>query len=45
MLLGVQTDEALKNKYLSLASALEYNAKKQNILLKDIKSNLEADQF
>ncbi|WP_407918794.1 SecDF P1 head subdomain-containing protein, partial [Helicobacter pylori] len=41
MLLGVQTDEALKNKYLSLASALEYNAKKQNILLKDIKSSLE----
>lgn len=45
MLLGVQTDEALKNKYLSLASALEYNAKKQNILLKDIKSNLEGISF
>lgn len=45
MLLGVQTDEALKNKYLSLASALEYNAKKQNILLKDIKSNLEGINF
>ncbi|MGL2743845.1 protein translocase subunit SecD [Helicobacter pylori] len=45
MLLGVQTDEALKNKYLSLASALEYNAKKQNILLKDIKSSLEGISF
>ncbi|MUU25172.1 protein translocase subunit SecD [Helicobacter pylori] len=45
MLLGVQTDEALKNKYLSLASALEYNAKKQNILLKDIKSSLEGVSF
>lgn len=45
MLLGVQTDEALKNKYLSLASALEYNAKKQNILLKDIKSSLEEISF
>ncbi|MGL2376342.1 protein translocase subunit SecD [Helicobacter pylori] len=45
MLLGVQTDEALKNKYLSLASALEYNAKKQNILLKDIKSGLEGIRF
>ncbi|WP_208377305.1 protein translocase subunit SecD [Helicobacter pylori] len=45
MLLGVQTDEALKNKYLSLASALEYNAKKQNILLKDIKSSLEGITF
>ncbi|GAA7515562.1 protein translocase subunit SecD [Helicobacter pylori] len=45
MLLGVQTDEALKNKYLSLASALEYNAKKQNILLKDIKSSLEGIGF
>ncbi|MGN8425286.1 protein translocase subunit SecD [Helicobacter pylori] len=45
MLLGVQTDEALKNKYLSLASALEYNAKKQNILFKDIKSNLEGISF
>lgn len=45
MLLGVQTDEALKNKYLSLVSALEYNAKKQNILLKDIKSNLEGISF
>ncbi|WP_121601790.1 protein translocase subunit SecD [Helicobacter pylori] len=45
MLLGVQTDEALKNKYLSLASALEYNAKKQNILLKDIKSSLEGINF
>ncbi|WP_187915275.1 protein translocase subunit SecD [Helicobacter pylori] len=45
MLLGVQTDEALKNKYLSLASALEYNAKKQNILLKDVKSSLEGISF
>ncbi|PUD42736.1 protein translocase subunit SecD [Helicobacter pylori] len=45
MLLGVQTDEALKNKYLSLASALDYNAKKQNILLKDIKSSLEGISF
>ncbi|QTP04201.1 protein translocase subunit SecD [Helicobacter pylori] len=45
MFLGVQTDEALKNKYLSLASALEYNAKKQNILLKDIKSSLEGISF
>ncbi|MGL2527040.1 protein translocase subunit SecD [Helicobacter pylori] len=45
MLLGVQTDEALKNKYLSLASALEYNAKKQNILLKDTKSSLEGISF
>ncbi|GAA8363606.1 protein translocase subunit SecD [Helicobacter pylori] len=45
MLLGVQTDEALKNKYLSLASALEYNTKKQNILLKDIKSSLEGISF
>ncbi|UOR91790.1 protein translocase subunit SecD [Helicobacter pylori] len=45
MLLGVQTDEALKNKYLGLASALEYNAKKQNILLKDIKSSLEGISF
>ncbi|MGN8404074.1 protein translocase subunit SecD [Helicobacter pylori] len=45
MLLGVQTDEALKNKYLSLASALEYNAKKQNILLKDIKSSLGGISF
>ncbi|MCQ2722099.1 protein translocase subunit SecD [Helicobacter pylori] len=45
MLLGVQTDEALKNKYLSLASVLEYNAKKQNILLKDIKSSLEGISF
>ncbi|EMH35520.1 export membrane protein SecD [Helicobacter pylori GAM71Ai] len=45
MLLGVQTDEALKNKYLSLASALEYKAKKQNILLKDIKSSLEGISF
>ncbi|NHA80157.1 protein translocase subunit SecD [Helicobacter pylori] len=45
MLLWVQTDEALKNKYLSLASALEYNAKKQNILLKDIKSSLEGISF
>ncbi len=45
MLLGVQTDEALKNKYLSLASALEYSAKKQNILLKDIKSSLEGISF
>ncbi len=45
MLLGVQTDEALKNKYLSLASALEYNAKKQNILLKNIKSSLEGISF
>ncbi|AFI03404.1 protein translocase subunit SecD [Helicobacter cetorum] len=45
LLLGVQTDEALKNKYLSLASALEYNAKKQNILLKSVQSSLEGITF
>ncbi|PAF43561.1 protein translocase subunit SecD [Helicobacter sp. 11S02596-1] len=39
LLLGVKTDEAIKNKYASIASSINYEAKKSNILI----DGLEAD--
>ncbi|WP_199766894.1 protein translocase subunit SecD [Helicobacter felis] len=45
LLLGVQIEEALKNKYTSIATSLDYALKAQNILVKDLRSSLQGVEF
>lgn len=45
LLLGVKTQEAIKSKYSSIASSINYEAKKSNILLDGIHSDSESVTF
>lgn len=45
MLLGVDNDEAIKSKIKSIASALNYEITKQNLLVDDLKINGEFIEF
>ena len=45
MLLEVKTSEAIKSRYSSLATALSYEAKKEKILLRNIKTSDDSLSF
>ncbi|BCZ16740.1 Preprotein translocase subunit SecD [Helicobacter sp. NHP19-003] len=45
LLLGVGVQEALKTKYASIASSLDYAFKQQNILVQDLHSSLQGVSF
>lgn len=45
LLLGVQLEEALKNKYNSIATSLDYAFKRQNLLIQNLRSSLQGVEF
>ncbi|WP_205437094.1 protein translocase subunit SecD [Helicobacter suis] len=45
LLLGVQVQEALKSKYASMATSLDYAFKQQNLLIQDLRSSLQGVSF
>ncbi|WP_162983057.1 protein translocase subunit SecD [Helicobacter mehlei] len=45
LLLGVQLEEVLKNKYSSMAASLDYAFKKGNLLVQNLRSSLQGVEF